>query len=1117
MGDMSLTGRIKIAHGARRAEGLLLRDLGEILEARKSSDRALLPPPVRVIVPSRSLRQHLGHVMVRHFGGSIAGVSIQTLRAVANEIIERAGNVEREGHWIFELLVRRFAKEEESLRHALDHLADGYGTVVPTIVDFLDAGFEKAHAETLEEAIAELPPGVAPAAAMERSRALVRAAARTCEALESHGIGWISSAFRVAASLLRGDPRRILPASAVLIHGFADATGVATDLIEAMVRHCGAWVYLDQPHDPARPGKEDLGVQFTLRFLHRLTGAASSVEELPAQPEPEPEISMIRAAGADAEIREVALRIGALLERGGCPERIGVVARDLTRYRLAIRFHFQRLGIPFSGVGALGPPDGVGRRIQALLELLKRKANSTVDRWLEVLQQPKRPDLRLAFRSLGIVRLQEAASLDPKAVLTDGGDYPLPVRRGLGVEDDAPWDELKVQAPRRRLPGVFLIEAVELAKRAVGSWAVWPEQDVFRSHREALLGLLQEGLLWSKEMPVAEKVLEALEGLGGQAPEGFTLSYDEFVLALSQALREAGVPPIGGAGGGVQVLDVMEARGRTFDHLFIIGLNKDLFPRLVREDPLLPDPVRRALAVLLPDLPIKSAGYEEERYLFAQLISSSPRITVSWQAVQEDGRPVSPSPFLERLRLAKGWEEPRVAPSVYAPPGSRPDPEKDGIRPAQEHAIIAGLYGGRDRFKEILALAVAETHGEVWGAAVQDCSSKARALARARVAVLQEMDPDRGTARGRKTASLLGPYFGFIGATCLPEDPRRSGPFVSMLEQIAYCPWRAFLTRLLRLEPVPDPLEALPKVDELLLGVVVHAIMERVAREAIPAMPRTLEEALESPGVSPSWPDDAPLERIMTVVAERTLREAGIGLSGLARVLEAKARPYIDTARQLDWSEGGGIEFLAAEVQGALSLTDSSGTPRLVRFRADRLDRSGGRLRLTDYKTGRTISDAAGEGTRRDRFLRDVKAGLRLQAMAYVLGAGGGEAEGRYVFLRPGIPEGARVFRVTHEDREFKEAFEEAAKALIEAMDLGVFFPRLAGPDGREEPIYCRHCEAAQACLRGDTGARSRLVRYMEAARSALADGKELASAEKATARLWWLGERATESGEGQG
>jgi len=49
--------------------------------------------------------------------------------------------------------------------------------------------------------------------------------------------------------------------------------------------------------------------------------------------------------------------------------------------------------------------------------------------------------------------------------------------------------------------------------------------------------------------------------------------------------------------GGVPVLTVTEARGRTFDHLFVLGLNAGSFPRPLGEDPLLPDAVRSALGM----------------------------------------------------------------------------------------------------------------------------------------------------------------------------------------------------------------------------------------------------------------------------------------------------------------------------------------------------------------------------------------------------------------------------------------------------------------------------------------------------------------------------------------
>ena len=67
-----------------------------------------------------------------------------------------------------------------------------------------------------------------------------------------------------------GDDAALLPNRGVWIHGFADATGVASDLLEALVARLGARVWVDQPPDPARPGRIDLGAAFTERLLRRL-------------------------------------------------------------------------------------------------------------------------------------------------------------------------------------------------------------------------------------------------------------------------------------------------------------------------------------------------------------------------------------------------------------------------------------------------------------------------------------------------------------------------------------------------------------------------------------------------------------------------------------------------------------------------------------------------------------------------------------------------------------------------------------------------------------------------------------------------------------------------------
>jgi hypothetical protein len=53
---------------------------------------------------------------------------------------------------------------------------------------------------------------------------------------------------------------------------------------------------------------------------------------------------------------------------------------------------------------------------------------------------------------------------------------------------------------------------------------------------------------------------------------------------------------------------------------------------------------------------------------------------------------------------------------------------------------------------------------------------------------------------------------------------------------------------------------------------------------------------------------------------------------------------------------------------------------------------------------------------------------------------------------------------------------------VLAAWDAGALFPRLVDPAGRNEPSRCKLCRVAEACLRGDSGARSRLLELAEQA-----------------------------------
>lgn len=1017
--------RLLVAHGARAVEDLLLARLSDLAaEARR--DPMLLARPVRVVVPSISLRDHLATAIVHRAGRAMVGVRVMTLLNVALELAARAGRPAPRSPALFDVLVRRFARAQSSLHGKLDDLHDGYAVVSTSVRDLLDAGLEPAHVEAVDELLRSEGRHLATRAEIDRAGALVRTAVAVERALEELGVGHRSTLLRAARDRLEAEGPPALVSRALLVHGFAGANGVEGDLLESLLRIVGGDLYLDRP--PENSGAFESA--HTLRLVLRLAPVTGPPRTVAPEEELSPSYALFAAPDAEAEMREVARRVGALLEAGARPESIGVVARTASAVAPAVRRHFDALGIPFSGVSGEGPLRPAGRRLALLLELLRRGPVVNLERWLDAAAHlDGSAELRQGFSALGASRLEDLDRL-----------------------------ELPAHADER------LRTAATAGRRLAAELHAWRQgQASFAEQRARLERLLAEHLGWPTDGEPRRLLEEALDGLA--IPGALALDHDELTLVLATVFRNVEREPLGGRGGGVQVLSAAEARGRTFEHLFLCAVVRDVFPRPLREEALLSDRLRQGLARLLPDLRGRPALFDEERHLFAELLSSAPRVTLSWHEQDASGRPCAPSPLLERLRR-QGVETAR-APQILAPGTFE--------RPLVEELQLRGVHGPRSALGELLPAALAEA----------DLLPDAAALAAGRLAVLNELDPDRGVRDGAARARGLGPYFGFLGEVAVEDDPRREPLYVTTLERLALCPWQTFLRRLLGLRPMPDPLGSLPSLRGLLVGVLVHRVLERIGKAGR--------------GGLPAWPPPEELEAVTTEEAVRVLEEHGLGLKGLVRAAVEQARPYLEAARRLDRTTPA-LPLLNVESRGSVTVTDRKGAKRLVRFRADRLDAEGDRRRYTDYKTG---ARPRGAGDR-ESVLGGVRAGRFFQAAAYVHD-GGAEAEGRYLFLRPDLEETERVISISGGDRELLASFEESARKLLAAWDAGVFFPRLVAADEDVEPPLCRSCRFAEACSRRDSGARGRLRRFAERHREAAERG-ELDGVDRCLLDLYLLG-----------
>ncbi len=1058
---------VVVARGPRAAQAELLRLVGEL--APRSVDQ--LTSPLRVVVPSASLRRHVVAQLVSVAGRSLAGVMVQTLSMAAQEVLERANDHHVPAGELTSILVRRRAAADSVLGPALVGLDDGYGIVEAAVRDLLDSGFEPEHTAVVADKLADLEGLVSPDR-LARVAGVVTVAAAVALEFEATGALRFEQQPQRAAEMLRAHGPAVLPSMGVIVHGFADATGVATDFIHTLLAVVGGVVVLDRPPDPAGTEHDDAGAVFLERFESHL-GAFERVET--DTPVALPKLDLFVAPTGEAEARQVAHRVRALLDGGAVPESIGVVARELEPELAALGRHFDRFAIPFSGSDAKVPGGLYWRRARLLSEILRVGPDLPAELWLEAMgAHLERPEMGLALRTLGVVSLADAVQLsehlDPRGSIS----LPLPdfgegeARRGRSIES---------------------AEVLETAERGAGLAVVlssWPELGGPHAHLrsvEAVLGSLG----WFEEETWDDPVAVAVRRLASELPPGIDLSRGEFVDAVRRRLAEVGLESIGGAGGGIQLLTAMEARGRTFDHLFVIAVNRGRFPRVVQEDPLLPDSVRGHLAAeVLPEFPVKARGLDEERYLFAQLVASARFVTLSWRAT-DNGSKAAPSPFVERLRRELDLD---------ALPCPSPLEDRNDLRPrpAYEHAILAAEHGDRSGLASFLVEAFLEG---VRRAGIE--MDQAPQWAAGRIEILDAIDPDT-------PPRTPGPWAGLVGATV--STPGRGLPPVTGLENVGRCPWRAFAERRLGVAGMPDPRLGLPDTRGLLLGSVLHDVLQRIVEETVGADIVSLIDLAEAEGRDVPWPDPERLAEMALAAARTVAARNGLAATGVAPLLAAQVGPFLEVARLMDWPDGIAREVVAAEVEGSV---EAGGAGR-VRFRADRLDREGEGLVLVDYKSGRPISTAKTESTRRDHLLNEVARGRTLQAVAYALGAQEPfRSVGRYLALKPrvgGAPDEARRTSVGSDDGEMAAAFTDAVETIVRGWVTGALPPRVeeAHRPG-ETPPACGYCPVAQACLRSDSGYLRRIVAWMSGDTGA---DDPVSSAARS---LWWLGVEKPEGG----
>lgn len=1019
-------GRIVRCAGARAAQRRVLADVAAALPQDRTRARIL------IVVASADLREQMLAALARAHG-ALLGVRVSTLWSLARELLERGGRPASIATPLFDLLARRAAAAQPELLPLLQRFERSEPALVQPIRALLDAGLRPE----LQDAAHEAAQAIARPQVARRARALIDAALQTLQQAEQLGLETSELALGRAARLLDERGPELLGGTTLFVHGFADATGLGCELLGAL-RRLGAVLYVEAPPEPRDPTEPLTSLAQDLELA-----IGGPVELDPQPPDPVELAEPFHASGPEGEARELAQRLRTALDGGTAATDLLVVARRLDGHAVALRQQLRKHGIPFTGPAAPAVLAPGARRRLALGRLLERQGSAPLETWSAALADPQRlipdagaaglRDLMLALRARGLRDLRELAELDE----TELRDVPLPQR---SHDEDG--------APRRRwLPRAVLTAARAAARRMVEQLRGWPQTQPLPSHAARLGELLRDELGW----PAEERERIASELCGWPA---LRLRGEEFFALLPPLLEQLFAPPLGGDGG-VRVTDALHARGLVATELFLLGLQRGEFPRPQREDPLLPDSARHALAAVLPALRTSARSSDEERQLFASLLSAAPRVQLAWQHSDADGRELARSPFLELL--AVGGRLPPVigiAPRVDLRLAA--DAAAGRPLPADEVTLHAALAGDLDALEQALA------------AQLRTGPRAAAAVARARRIALMQWDRLRDVPRLRS-------FFGKLPARVAASVA--ASPAVTWLENYATCPWRTWLARGLGLERVPDPLLALPQITPAMLGDAVHLALAALLG---PDEAAELPQLANRVGQVLRLPDPQELMQAAVLAAQQVADREGVRLRGLCRVLAERVRDLVELALRHELATATPERrLLGVEVAGTTMLRHAP-EPLPLRFRADRIDRDAHGLLLTDYKTGKPPDDLP----------QQFREGRRLQAAAYALAAATGEScRGRYLHLRPdGVTE-----RTLPDDLPGK--LHDVAATLLHALAQGWFPPRVENRAG-DEPKSCDWCDFKEACIRGDSGMR-RHLRVLAAD-----EGPEFA----ALRRLWQIG-----------
>ena len=785
----------------------------------------------------------------------------------------------------------------------------------------------------------------------------------------------------------------------VLVHGFEDLTGAEWRLLEALAARTDVVVSL--PYEPARAAYASLArtagdlaalaggsiVELPSRAFDYLPPALAHLERRLFEPTTgrsplDGAIRFLEGAGTRGTLELVAEEALAAIRGGTPPEEIAVVCPSLDAVRVPLESAFAGLGVPVAFEGRIAlRATSFGHSLLSLLRFA----------WLG----GERPELYAHLRSpySGIPRREVdwvEGKLRGRGILR--GDRAVEVTAELRGGRTLPLLDL-ARGDRPRPLDVVRDVTAAMLRNAHGTGA-------------PPLGPRSRADLQAHD--AAARAVDELETL---AAGGWRIGRRDVLAALESATARGERP---GTPGRVAVIDLLRARTRRFDTVFVLGLEQGTLPRRPRTEPFLAEETRRTLEQHKGARLERPDTASRDRYLFATACTRPRRrLVLVRQAVGDEGTPREPSPFWEAVREL--FDEDDLRHHTVRRPLSALTRELEAA-PTE-----------RERLRALARLAASDPAG---ASALALQNGWDRRLRRATHAFDRRTD-----VRHERALLLLG---------------SRDAYSVSDLERMASCSSAWFVERYLR----PGTIDK--EVDRMLRGSILHSALQRFYQQlpsAIPGADRVTEENVEEAvGLMRDCVAQAVETGLRIEAGDLDRRELE---QGLQRDLEQLVRDEA-TAKSTFLPRDLEVSFRSFELEPGV----------VVSGKIDRIDRDpmGARGIVVDYKSG-----AASSATDiRDKDLLQIplymlvlrdQLGLEPVGGVYVPVGGGRRPRG---MLRAG-PDAVPGFssRDYLESDEFDDAVATARSTAVGLVE------RIRAGDVRHDPHggTCPHwCDLWRMC-----------------------------------------------------